>query len=272
MEQNPKNELLEKLNSIEILPEKLYVLVNILRNHCDWDKQQTLESLKQSLLEETYEVIQGIEEENKEKKIAILKEELGDLLFLVHFYIKLCEEQEYFTKEEVYKAVIKKLVKRHPHVFGNIKVQNTNEILKNWEGFKKKSFGENTEFLPALLRAQKVQQKASIEGFDWKKQKDNSHIKEILEQIKSEILELEQELDTNNKKNQELEIGDILFSIVNLARHLEISAELALHKSIEKFIKRFNKVLEVYQNHYRDSENKHQVLEEIYQEIKLKEQ
>jgi len=246
--------------------ERLYTLVEILRNHCEWDKKQTFESLKDSLLEEAYEVIQGIEEQD----VEILKEEIGDLLFLIHFYIKLCEEKQYFSKEDVYDFIINKLIERHPHVFKNLRVKDTTEILKNWEGFKKKSFGENTEFLPALMRAHKIQKKASLEGFDWQPN-ENHHIKEILDQLKSEISELEKELIQNNKDNIEMEIGDILFSVVNLARHLDLSAELALHKSIEKFIKRFNKVMEIYQKEKDDRLNKQSQLEEIYQRIKKEE-
>jgi tetrapyrrole methylase family protein/MazG family protein len=274
MNKNSKGEiLLKELNSEEDITKKLYKLVCILRENCNWDKQQTMESLKQSLLEETYEVIQGINEVQKSKKIEILKEELGDLLFLVHFYIRLCEEKKYFYYNDVYEEVINKLIHRHPHVFGNLDISSTNEILKNWESFKNKSFGENTEFLPALLRAQKIQHKASLEGFDWQKKNHNEHIKEIIHQIKSEIDELEKELILNNQDNIEMEIGDILFSIVNLARHLNISAELSLHKSIEKFINRFKKVMETYNNIKQKNEDKDKsnILEEIYQKIKLNE-
>ncbi len=258
--------LFKEIQSKHNYLERLYTLVEILRNHCEWDKKQTLESLKDSLLEEAYEVIQGIELQN----VQILKEEIGDLLFLVHFYIKLCEEKQYFSKEEVYDFVINKLIERHPHVFRNMRVNDTKEILKNWEGFKNKSFGENTEFLPALMRAYKIQKKASLEGFDWQPN-ENHHIKEILTQLKSEISELEKELIQNNKGNIEMEIGDILFTVVNLARHLDISAELALHKSTEKFIKRFNKVMEIFQKEKNEHLDKQNQLEEIYQRIKKEE-
>ncbi len=271
--------LLNQLYRIQNIKDRLYELVKILREHCEWDKKQDFQSLKQSLLEETYEVLQGIDEENKEKKIPILKEELGDLLFLIHFYIKLCEEQNYFTIDELYQNTIEKLVTRHPHVFKNLEVKDTKEILRNWEGFKNKPFGTNTEFLPALLRAEKIQKKASLEGFDWQVQKDQTHIKEIIETIKKELNELEKEINTTSSKDSqkhlELELGDVLFSIVNLARHLNLSSEIALHKSIEKFIKRFNKVMEIYNNNdeYKKlDKNKTEILESIYQNIKQSEQ
>lgn len=276
---SPSDKLLDQLYQVQHLKDRFYELVKILRQHCDWDKKQDFQSLKQSLLEETYEFIQGIDEENIENKVAILKEELGDLLFLVHFYIKLCEEQNYFSIQELYQNTIDKLVTRHPHVFNNLKVNNTKEILKNWEGFKKKPFGANTEFLPALLRADKIQKKASLEGFDWQVKNNHEHIKEILQIIKNEINELEEEIDKNvlnnlSREDLEMELGDVFFSIVNLARHLNLSSEIALHKSIEKFINRFNKVMEIYNNHeqYKKRDiNKSEIFEQIYQQVKQSE-
>lgn len=264
------NEFYKKNN----LLEKLYNLVYILRNYCPWDKEQTLESLQQSLLEESYEVIQGIQEKDQIKKIKILKEELGDLLFLIHFLIYLCEEKGYFDLNTIYNSAMEKLIERHPHIFLDRKVKNSREVLKNWENFKKKEFGIDTEFLPALIRAQKIQKKASLEGFDWQQKENKDHLKEILNTIKKEIEELEKEIFQNNQneENLELELGDVLFSIVNLARHIHISAEIALHKSIEKFIKRFKKVLEIYNEKYKENQNsKTEILEEIYQFIKKNE-
>lgn len=272
-QENKKSDLLEFYKENNLL-EKLYKLVYILRNYCPWDKEQTLESLQQSLLEESYEVIQGIQEKDQIEKVKILKEELGDLLFLIHFIVYLCEEKGYFDLNTLYNLAMEKLIERHPHIFLNHKVENSKEVLKNWESFKKKEFGENTEFLPALMRAQKIQKKASLEGFDWQEKEDKAHLKEILNIIKKEIEELENEIfqDNQNKKNLELELGDVLFSIVNLARHLNISSEISLHKSIEKFIKRFKKVMEIYKKNYINSEsNKSQILEEIYQNIKKNE-
>lgn len=269
---NDFNPLLERLYQIQHIKDRFYELVKILREHCEWDKKQNFHSLKQSLIEETYEVLQGLEEKNLERKKNVLIEELGDLLFLVHFYIKLCEEENYFTIDELYQNTIEKLVTRHPHVFKNVKLHSTTEILKQWEGFKNKSFGFNTEFLPALLRADKIQKKASLEGFDWKVQANQKHIKEILETIKKEINELEEEINKDaSKEHIEEEFGDVLFSLVNLARHLNISSEMALHKSIDKFIKRFNKVLEIYNTHeeYKEQhQDRTEILERIYQQIK----
>ncbi|MFN3604354.1 MAG: nucleoside triphosphate pyrophosphohydrolase [Leptonema sp. (in: bacteria)] len=252
--------------------EKLYTLTQILRKYCPWDKEQTLESLQQSLLEEAYEVIQGIQEKDVSKRISVLKEELGDILFLVHFLILICEELNYFDLNSIYNSSIEKLIQRHPHIFSHTNVKTTKDVLKNWESFKQKKFGENTEFLPALLRAQKIQTKASLEGFDWQRTNNNSHIKEIFDSIKKEIEELEQEL-LKEEKNQspiELELGDVLFSIVNLARHLEVSAEISLHRSIDKFISRFQKVIEIYKENYKDTKASLQILEKIYQNIKKK--
>lgn len=270
MDQNKNSkakEIYKKKNPLE----QLYHLISILRNYCPWDREQTLESLQNPLLEEVYEVLRGIQEKDKTAKIKILQEELGDLLFLNHFLIFICQEMNYFSLEEIYQSTIEKLIKRHPHVFADLSIENTKEVLKHWESFKKKEFGADTEFLPALLRAQKIQTKASLEGFDWQKHASNQHMFEIISTIEKEIQELKLEILNNNKTQMELELGDLLFSIVNLARHLEISSELALHKSIEKFISRFRKVMEIYKKKYKDNFNKTQRLEEIYQEIKSKE-
>ncbi len=270
MDQKKFTEIQELHNKKNLL-EKLYYLIYLLRSYCPWDKEQTLKSLQSSLLEEVYEVIQGIEEKENEKKIQILKEELGDLLFLTHFLIYLCQEKKYFSLEEIYNSTIEKLIQRHPHVFENLTQINTKDVLKNWENFKKKEFGEDTEFLPALLRAHKIQLKASIEGFDWQKDQNNTFLLEIINSIEQELHELKIEIQNKNKNQIELELGDLLFSIVNLARHLEISSEIALHKSIQKFISRFRKVMEIYKKNFKNQNNKTQILEEIYQQVKSKE-
>lgn len=265
-------ELIQILESIPQKDKKLYQLVSILRAYCEWDKKQTFQSLAPSLLEEAYEIIQGIQTKEKTKKASILKEELGDMLFLIFFYIYLGEEENLFTLNDVYDFLFEKYISRHPHVFGDKSTKDTDIILKNWESFKKKEIGENTEFLPALMRAQKIQKQASLEGFDWIPNENKSHLKEILQKIKEEIQEIETVLSNEKDKEKlETEIGDLLFSVVNLARHVKISAELALHKSIEKFLYRFQKVMSLYQEKYPSDlpkEEKLSILEEIYQQVK----
>ncbi len=254
--------------------KRLHLLVKILRENCEWDKKQTLESLSESLIEEAYEVINGI----NSKQTQVLKEELGDLLFLVHFLIQLAEEKNYFTKEEVYNFIIHKLVERHPHVFNDNQTYDTNQILKNWENFKQKKIGEDTEYFPALLRAHKVQKKAALEGFDWQSKPDGSHFFEILNKVYEELKEFEEMLkkyvnrnSDENKSKLEMELGDVFFSLVNLARHLSISSELALQKSIDKFVTRWSLVLEEFKKNINLVNSKSEIFDDIYKKIKIKE-
>ena len=200
---------------------------------CIWDKDQTRESLIPMLLEETCELIDGINNQD----IDNTKEEIGDVLFHMAFQICISISTSSFNEYDVFKYVIEKYIRRHPHVFGNTNISNKEEILSNWEEIKKEESQNKTSYLdgipislPALSYAKKIQDKASKVGFDW----------EQVSEIKDKIIEEFEELAAaNNPTHQEEEMGDIIFTIVNAARHMGIDAENALRKSNNKFELRF---------------------------------
>ena len=205
---------------------------------CAWDKEQTHVSLIPNFLEETYEVIDAIEN----KDIDGIKEELGDVLLQVIFHAQIAKEAGHFTMEDVIDGIATKLVYRHPHIFGQVKVNTSEEILSNWEQLKKKEKNMFTQtqvlesipkVLPALMRAYKVQKKTGNIGFDWD---DYSPAKAKIDEA---LEELEQEISHNNSERTEEKFGDVLFSLVHLGRFLKINPEFALTKSVEKFINRF---------------------------------
>jgi len=208
------------------------------KDGCTWDQEQTHESLIPNFLEETYEVIDAIEN----KDINGIQEELGDVLLQIIFHSQIAKEANQFTMDDVINGIATKLVYRHPHVFGKEKADTSEEVRYNWEQLKKKEKNISTQtqvlqgvpqVLPALMRAYKVQKKAADVGFDWE---DYQPIKD---KIYEEIEELEKEINSNNQDRLEEELGDILFSVVNLGRFLKINPEFALTKSVKKFINRF---------------------------------
>jgi len=216
--------------------ERLVEIVSRLRSPegCPWDREQTHRSLRSALVEECYEVIEAINREDD----ANLREELGDLLLHVVMHAQMANERGAFRLEDVAMAVCEKLVRRHPHVFAEAKVENVSEVLSQWEQIKRSERGESASHmdnlpsaLPALLRAQKVQKRAARVGFDWRSSDG------VFEKIREELEELRRA--AGDESEREAELGDLLFSVVNLARHLEVDAELALHKATEKFISRF---------------------------------
>jgi MazG family protein len=225
---------------------------------CPWDKEQTVETLKKYVLEESYELIEALEGESVEK----IKEELGDLLFQVYFLSHLYKEQGLFDVHEVAGMICDKLVRRHPHVFGDKKASNSDEVLDIWTEEKKKENGEQNgqvkeqrslvdgvpKHQPALLRAQQISTRVARVGFEWK------DTFAVIEKLREEIAELETALASPNYdkssllsagQNQEAldnameEVGDMLFTIVNITRHLKIDSEFALHKTCDKFEKRW---------------------------------
>ncbi|MCH8029175.1 MAG: nucleoside triphosphate pyrophosphohydrolase [Candidatus Dadabacteria bacterium] len=207
---------------------------------CPWDRKQSLEDLKACILEEAYEVIQAIEQGD----IAELKEELGDLLYQVVFASQILHEQGHFGVEDVVADLHDKLVRRHPHVFGDLEAADAAEALRIWQGQKKneenrkRSIVEIPRGMPALARAQRVGEKASHVGFDWKRRED------VLDKLKEEIAELEGAMeagDMGDDAGVESEWGDVVFTLVNLARFLRMDAEGATHGAVEKFIGRFLK-------------------------------
>lgn len=222
--------------------ERLVSIMATLRapGGCPWDQEQTRESLKPFLIEEAYEVLEALDHGEKEK----LQEELGDLLLQVVFHAQVAAELGEFTVDAVLEKVVEKLVRRHPHVFGETRAETAQEVLSNWERLKQAERGGAIESsvlsgvpktLPALLRAQRLQDKAARVGFDW------GETGEVLQKVEEELHELKA-ATVKGPEATEAEMGDLLFSLVNLARFLHVSAEEALRKSIEKFIRRFRHV------------------------------
>ena len=222
--------------------EELVKIVSELRapDGCPWDREQTNQSLLPYFIEEAYELIESVDEKNWEN----VKEELGDLLLHVVFQGSIAEQDGKFQLVESLLTVNEKLISRHPHVFGDAQADESFHAKQNWEAAKHKEKGRDSRLdgvpknLPALVRAQRLQQKASYAGFDWDK------VEQVWEKIHEEILELKEAQLSNNKKHIEEEIGDVIFSVVNLARFLDISAENSLRKTNKKFINRFKKVEE----------------------------
>jgi XTP/dITP diphosphohydrolase len=204
-----------------------------LREKCPWDQKQTLESLRNLTIEETYELADAITAENLNE----IKGEIGDLLLHMVFYCKIASEKKAFDIDDALNAVCDKLIHRHPHIYGDVVVQDEEEVKKNWEKLKlkegKKSVLEGVPHsLPALVKATRIQEKAKGIGFEW----DNA--KDVWKKVKEEIDEFEFELNNNTDKKEE-EFGDLLFSLVNYARFIDLSPESALSKTNQKFITRF---------------------------------
>ncbi len=212
-------------------------IVKRLRKECPWDREQTNDSIKAATIEEAFEIAEAIDNKDYEE----LKKELGDLLLHVVFHTVIAEESKHFTIEEVIDSIREKLIRRHPHIFGDVKVSGAEEVKKNWEEIKltegRESLLEGVpEALPALQRAHRLQEKAAKVGFDWEKKEDvwKKVIEEIEEMHKSEKEESQEELEN--------EIGDVFFALVNYARFLGVNPENALRKTNRKFIKRFGYV------------------------------
>lgn len=219
--------------------QKLLDIMAALRseNGCPWDREQTRESLKPFLIEETYEVLEALDEGSPEK----IKEELGDLLFQIVFHCQIAKEQGEFDMNDVIKKITDKMIARHPHVFGEAEFETSEEVLKQWEE-RKKEEGKLRESilegipkeLPSLLRAQRLQARAARVGFDWKR------VEDVIEKLEEELHEFKVALKNNkNQKEIENELGDIFFVLVNISRFVGVNPEDALRKTISKFISRF---------------------------------
>jgi MazG family protein len=214
--------------------EKFIKIVRRLRKDCPWDREQTHKSIRHSLIEETYEVIEAIDQNDADE----LKKELGDLLLHIVLHAVMAEEEKSFTLEDVIDSISEKMVRRHPHVFGNIVVKDAHEVKRNWEHIKiaegRKSVIDGVpKEMPALLRALRIQEKASKVGFDWKKKRD------VWKKVDEEIKELAGAERSKNHTHIEEEYGDLLFSLVNYSRFIGVNPEFALKGSIDKFSKRF---------------------------------
>ncbi|MGN0467878.1 MAG: nucleoside triphosphate pyrophosphohydrolase [Acutalibacteraceae bacterium] len=234
---------------------------------CPWDAEQTHQSIKKSFIEETYEAIEAINKNDK----ALLCEELGDVLLQVVFHAQIEKEIDSFDISDVSDGICKKLIERHPHVFSDVKADTTEKVLDNWDVIKRKSKGQKTQGsamekipkeLPALMRAQKIQEKAKKAGFDW------NSIDGAYEALGSEIEELKQAQSENEERIKD-ELGDVLFSVVNVARFLDTDAEEALTSSNDKFISRYLKVEELAKQRNIDMKNTSlSKLDELWQEAK----
>ena len=212
-------------------------LVNImdeLREKCPWDKKQTIETLRHLTIEETYELTDAI----TDKDWKGIKEELGDLLLHIVFYARIGREKNEFTLQEVINGVCEKLIVRHPHIYGDTRVENDEEVKLNWEKIKlkegKKSvLGGVPKSLPAMVKAMRLQEKSKTVGFEW----DNTS--QVWGKVKEELNELEIAVEKGSKDEMEDELGDVFFSLVNFARFLQVDAENALERTNKKFIERF---------------------------------
>ena len=217
--------------------ERLIKIMDDLREKCPWDKKQTIETLRQLTIEETYELADSITDTNWKG----IKEELGDLLLHIIFYAKIGTEQNQFTLPEVINAVCEKLIFRHPHIYGDVKVEDEEEVKRNWEKLKMKEGKKSVlsgvpKSLPAMVKAMRLQEKAKQVGFEW----DNKE--QVWEKVEEEKAELFEAIESGDPNKMEDELGDVFFSLVNYARFLNLDAENALERTNKKFIDRFNKM------------------------------
>ncbi len=214
--------------------DRLLTIMDELRAQCPWDKKQTMETLRHLTIEETYELGDAILENDLDE----VKKELGDVLLHIVFYAKIGSETNNFDIADVCNEICEKLINRHPHIYGDIEVADEEEVKRNWETIKlkegKKSVLEGVpNGLPSLVKANRIQDKVSGVGFDWEKPE------QVWEKVQEELGEFQQEVQHGNKDQMESEFGDVLFSMVNYGRFLEINPENALERTNKKFIKRF---------------------------------
>lgn len=208
-----------------------------LREQCPWDKKQTIQSLRQQTLEEAYELADAITESDWKG----IKEELGDLLLHIVFYAKIGSEQNEFTITEVINGICDKLIARHPHIYGDVKVQNEEDVKRNWESLKMKEGKKSVlagvpKTAPALIKAMRLQEKAKQVGFEWENKE------QVWQKVEEEIQELNEAIAQKDQQKTEAEFGDVLFSMVNFARFLKVDAENALELTNKKFIYRFTQI------------------------------
>tara|TARA_B100001059_G_C17671591_1_gene494829 strand:- start:28 stop:807 length:780 start_codon:yes stop_codon:yes gene_type:complete len=213
---------------------RLLDIMDDLREKCPWDQKQTIESLRHLTIEETYELADAI----LENDLPEIKKELGDILLHIIFYAKIASEKKAFDIGDVANAISEKLIHRHPHIYGNVTVENEEDVKRNWEQLKlkegKKSVLEGVpKSLPAVVKAGRIQEKVAGIGFDWEKPE------QVWEKVQEELSELNEEIKAGNKENIEKEFGDVLFSMINYARFIDVNPENALEKTNKKFMNRF---------------------------------
>lgn len=213
---------------------RLLDIMDDLREKCPWDQKQTLESLRHLTIEETYELADAI----LDNDLPEIKKELGDLFLHIIFYAKIASEQKAFDIADVANAISDKLIHRHPHIYGDVNVEDEEEVKRNWEQLKlkegKKSVLEGVpKSLPAVVKASRIQEKVAGVGFDWEQPE------QVWEKVQEELSELNEEIKAGSKENIEKEYGDVLFSMINYARFINVNPENALEKTNKKFINRF---------------------------------
>ena len=220
------------------MPENAFIkfveVTKRLRKECPWDKEQTHTSIRHSLIEEAYEVVEAIDKNDPKE----LKKELGDLLLHVVFHANIAEEEEAFTLTDVINGISEKLIRRHPHIYGEVKVDGSEKVKQNWEKLKMQEGRESLmdgvpKELPALLRAHRLTDRASKVGFDWEKKED------AWKKVEEEMQELHHAIEKGQQEEVEAEFGDLLFGLVNYSRFINVNPEIALRQTVEKFITRF---------------------------------
>ncbi len=253
----------EKLKAFE----RLLGIMDDLREKCPWDKKQTMESLRHLTIEETYELTDAILAGN----MAEIKKELGDVLLHIVFYAKIASETNDFTITEVLNSLSDKLISRHPHIYGDVEVKDEEEVKQNWEKLKLKEgnksvLGGVPQSLPSVIKALRIQDKAAQVGFDW------PQIKQVWDKVEEEIAELKEEtVKEHNQAKTEAEFGDLMFALINLARHLNINPDDALEKTNLKFIQRFQYIEKSAENQgKRITDLSLNEMEEFWQEAKIK--
>jgi XTP/dITP diphosphohydrolase len=214
--------------------ERLLDIMDELREKCPWDKKQTMESLRHLTIEETYELGDAILDNDLQE----VKQELGDLMLHLVFYAKIGEEKKAFDITEVLNGVCEKLIHRHPHIYGDVEVKDEEEVKQNWEKLKLKEGRSSVlegvpQSLPAVVKANRIQDKVKGVGFDWEEPQ------QVWEKVQEELTELNEEILKGNQDNIESEFGDVMFSLVNYARFINVNPEDALERTNKKFIKRF---------------------------------
>lgn len=227
--------------------DRLLTIMDELREQCPWDRKQTMESLRHLTIEETYELGDAILDGDKEE----IRKELGDLLLHLVFYSKIGSETNDFDIADVANGICDKLIDRHPHIYGDVEVADEEEVKKNWENLKlkegKKSVLEGVpRSLPAMVKANRIQDKVAGVGFDWEEPE------QVFEKLQEELAELQHEVDTHNQDKIEAEFGDVLFSMINYARFLNINPENALERTNKKFIHRFQYLEEKARENSKD--------------------
>lgn len=239
-------------------------------NGCPWDREQTFDSLKSTVLEESYEVIDAINDGGLK-----LADELGDLLLQIVMLSQIASESKAFNVSDVIDMISKKMIHRHPHVFGNVKAETSEEVLKNWDKIKREdkkdssvthSLKDVTKTLPSVLKAHKVQSRVAKVGFDW----DN--IDDVFDKVFEELEELKTAYKNKDSKNIHEELGDLLFSVINLSRFLKVNPELSLNDSTKKFVNRFEKIENMAIKNGKSIEDmSFEEMDELWNQVKIAE-